>query len=242
MAKFTTSSLVVVLCALLLACLQGASSTPTVTTATTSSEVVFVTPHLNTQLYSNDGKNGTYPDLLDASISELQAGLERRDFSSVELVQAYLARIEEVNIHGPGLRAIIETSPLALQQAKKLDQERAAGKNRGALHGIPIVIKDNVATDSSLGMNTTAGSYTLLNSIVPGDSPSIATLRKAGAVILGKDLAPGEGLVPRLIGQGAIHVLLRRGWWWLLLLDWQRRVSDPRLRGRSFARRAITIS
>ncbi|SPO25618.1 related to Amidase family protein [Ustilago trichophora] len=186
MAKYTTSSLVVVLCALLLAYLQGASSTSAATTATTSSEIVFATPHLDMQLYSNDGKNGRYPDLLDASISELQAGLERRDFTSVELVQAYLARIDEVNIHGPGLRAIIETSPVALEQAEKLDQERVAGKSRGALHGIPIVIKDNVATDSSLGMNTTAGSYTLLNSIVPGDSPSIATLRKAGAVILGK--------------------------------------------------------
>ncbi|KAJ1025549.1 hypothetical protein NDA13_004357 [Ustilago tritici] len=60
------------------------------------------------------------------------------------------------------------------------------GKIRGPLHGIPIVVKDNVATDASLGMNTTAGSYSLLNSIVPGDSPSISTLRKAGAIIVGK--------------------------------------------------------
>lgn len=128
----------------------------------------------------------TYPDLLDASITQLQAGLERGDYTSVDLVKAYLARIEEVNINGPGLRAIIETSPVAIDQAQKLDDERAQGNTRGSLRGIPIVVKDNVATDAKLSMNTTAGSYTLLNSIVPGDSPSIRALRKAGAVILGK--------------------------------------------------------
>ncbi|TKY85632.1 hypothetical protein EX895_005171 [Sporisorium graminicola] len=132
------------------------------------------------------GAGAAYPDLLDAGITQLAAGLERGDYTSADLVAAYLARIEEVNVHGPGLRAIIETSPVAIDEARRLDDERAQGKTRSPLHGIPIVVKDNVATDSRLGMNTTAGSYTLLNSIVPGNSPSIATLWKAGAVILGK--------------------------------------------------------
>ncbi|SNX84226.1 related to Amidase family protein [Melanopsichium pennsylvanicum] len=184
MAKLVSSSLVVVLIATLLAYMQGANTAST----TKGHEVVIAAPDQSSSLReSNSNAELTaYPDLLDATIDSLQAGLSRGDFTGVDLVSAYLARIEEVNINGPGLRAIIETSPVALSEAAKLDQERIKGKIRGGLHGIPIVIKDNVATNSSLGMNTTAGSYTLLNSIVPYDSPSVTTLRKAGAVILGK--------------------------------------------------------
>ncbi|GAC94042.1 glutamyl-tRNA amidotransferase subunit A [Pseudozyma hubeiensis SY62] len=187
----------VVLLAVLLTYLQGASSSVTPLKASNDdASVAFgvkrdpASAFYAEDIYARNNNNASaadsYPDLLEATISQLQAGLTRGDFTSVDLVKAYLARIEEVNIHGPGLRAIIETSPVALDKAAFFDAERAAGKTRGPLHGIPIVIKDNVATDVSLGMNTTAGSYTLLNSIVPGDSPSISTLRKAGAVILGK--------------------------------------------------------
>ncbi len=83
--------------------------------------------------------------MLDAGIDELHAGLTKGEYTSVELVEAYLARIEEVNINGPGLRAIIETSPVALAEAERLDRERVTGHLRGPLHGIPIVVKDNVA-------------------------------------------------------------------------------------------------
>ena len=183
MFKLASSSLVVMLLATLLSYLQGASTTAT-NSPTTSREGVFATPELNVKFYADDAS--AYPDLLEADIDELQTGLARGDFSSVDLVAAYLARIQEVDVHGPGLRSIIETSPVALREAQRLDDERREGKSRGPLHGVPIVVKDNVATEAALGMNTTAGSYTLLNAIVARDSPSIATLRKAGAIILGK--------------------------------------------------------
>ncbi|KAJ7215188.1 amidase signature domain-containing protein [Mycena rebaudengoi] len=126
------------------------------------------------------------PDLYEASIVDLQAGLAAGRFTSVHLVKAYFARIEEVNINGPGLRAVIETNPFALQQAADLDRERSVLGQRSALHGIPILLKDIIATAASEGMNTTAGSYSLLGSIVPEDAGVVKRLRKAGAIILGK--------------------------------------------------------
>ncbi|KAG9088378.1 hypothetical protein FS749_002217 [Ceratobasidium sp. UAMH 11750] len=127
-----------------------------------------------------------YPDLYEASILELQAGLEKNQFTSVDLVKAYLARIDEVNLKGPQLRAVIETNPSALRQAAALDAERKTSGKRSPLHGIPILLKDNIATLASEGMNTTAGSFALLKSIVPGDATVAAKLRKAGAILLGK--------------------------------------------------------
>jgi amidase len=99
--------------------------------------------------------------------------------------QAYLARIAEVN---PILNALIETNPVAVAEAATLDTERKNGNVIGPLHGIPIIVKDNIATamtDSS-SMNTTAGSYALLGSVPPSDSTVAAKLKKAGAIILGK--------------------------------------------------------
>ncbi|CAE6442977.1 unnamed protein product [Rhizoctonia solani] len=136
--------------------------------------------HRITATYSKPPK---YPDLYEASILELQSGLDRCQFSSVDLVKAYLARIEEVNLKGPKLRAVIETNPNAVLQAASLDAERKRGKKRSPLHGIPILIKDNIA---SKGMNNTAGSHALFGSIVPGDATVTDKLRKAGAIILGK--------------------------------------------------------
>ncbi|TFK52905.1 amidase signature enzyme [Heliocybe sulcata] len=127
-----------------------------------------------------------YPDLCEAGILELQDGLSEAQFTSVDLVKAYLARIDEVNLKGPALRAVIETNPSALSQAAELDKERAQKGPRGSLHGIPLLVKDNIATLHSEGMNTTAGSYALLGSVVPRDAPVAAKLRAAGAIILGK--------------------------------------------------------
>ncbi|KAG9106994.1 hypothetical protein FRC07_008710, partial [Ceratobasidium sp. 392] len=127
-----------------------------------------------------------YPDLYEASILELQTGLDKGHFTSVDLVKAYLARIEEVNLKGPTLRAVIETNPLALKQAAALDAERKKSGNRSPLHGIPIMLKDAIATLASEGMNTTAGSHALFRSVVPGDATVAAKLRKAGAILLGK--------------------------------------------------------
>ncbi|KZT26146.1 amidase signature enzyme [Neolentinus lepideus HHB14362 ss-1] len=127
-----------------------------------------------------------YPDLYEAGILELQDGLTKGLFTSVDLVKAYLARIDEINLKGPALRAVIETNPNALSQAADLDNERAEKGSRGSLHGIPILVKDNIATLHSEGMNTTAGSYALLGSVVPRDAPAAAKLRAAGAILLGK--------------------------------------------------------
>ncbi|EJU00898.1 amidase signature enzyme [Dacryopinax primogenitus] len=123
---------------------------------------------------------------MQASFLELQNGLDYDDFTSVDLVNAYFARIEEVNLQGLALRAVIETNPAALAQAAELDWEPQVYGKRGPLHGIPIIIKDNIATTAEEGMNTTAGSYALLGSIVPGDSTVAEKLRRAGAIILGK--------------------------------------------------------
>lgn len=128
----------------------------------------------------------TLPDLYEASVSELRAGLDKGHFTSVDLVTAYIARIKEVNLQGPTLRAVIEINPHALLEAAARDTERHAGKERAALHGIPVLLKDNIATRIEDGMNTTAGSFALLGSVPPRDAHVVARLRAAGAVILGK--------------------------------------------------------
>ncbi|KAF8800154.1 amidase signature enzyme [Phlegmacium glaucopus] len=136
-----------------------------------------------------DGKTPSpieFPDLYEASVLELQAGLHAGHFSSVDLVKAYFARIEEVNLQGPELRAVLELNPSALEQAALLDKERKVKGKRSDLHGIPVLLKDNIATVASEGLNTTAGSFSLLGSVVPEDAGVVKRLRAAGAIILGK--------------------------------------------------------
>ncbi|KAL6709842.1 hypothetical protein ACN47E_000627 [Coniothyrium glycines] len=121
------------------------------------------------------------PLLLDATAEELSSGLAAGDFTSVDLVHAYVGRILEVN---PTLHMVTEINPDAWAIAKELDEERACGKLRGPLHGLPILIKNNIATADQ--MNNTAGSYALLGAKVPRDATVAAKLRAAGAIILGK--------------------------------------------------------
>ena len=126
--------------------------------------------------------NGTpFPPLIEATLEDLVRGLETKLFTSVDLVNAYVDRIFEVN---STLHMVTELNPDALEIAAVLDGERKCGKTRGPLHGIPILIKNNIATDDK--MNNTAGSYALLGAKVPKDSTMAAKLRKAGAIILGK--------------------------------------------------------
>ncbi|KAJ1303839.1 hypothetical protein OPQ81_008260 [Rhizoctonia solani] len=125
-------------------------------------------------------------DLYEASIAQLQFGLDNGDFKSVDLVRAYLGRIKQVNHAGPSLNAILETNAFALEQARALDDERKASGKRSALHGIPILVKDSISTLASEGMNTTSGSYALLGSVVRDEATVAAKLRNAGAIILGK--------------------------------------------------------
>lgn len=117
----------------------------------------------------------------EASISQLQSMMAAGRLSSRELTQAYLRRIGDLN---PIVGAVIQTNPNAVAIAAQLDSERRAGRVRGPLHGIPILLKDNVATADT--MQTTAGSLALVNSAVPEDAPLVARLRAAGAVVLGK--------------------------------------------------------
>ncbi|KAF5343741.1 hypothetical protein D9756_011530 [Leucocoprinus leucothites] len=135
-----------------------------------------------------DARSGSkvFPDLYEASVEDLQKGMEAGHFTSVDLVKAYFARIEEVNLRGPAIRAVLEINPSALSQAAALDHERKTRGKRGLLHGIPVLLKDNIATVASEGMNTTAGSFSLLGSIVPDDAGVVKRLRAAGAIILGK--------------------------------------------------------
>lgn len=118
---------------------------------------------------------------IEQTIPALQALLTSRELTSLELTLGYLERIAELN---PLLRAVIETNPSAPAIAARLDGERRRGAVRGPLHGIPILLKDNIATGDQ--MQTTAGSLALVNSRVPGDAVLADRLRAAGAVILGK--------------------------------------------------------
>ena len=122
-----------------------------------------------------------FPALINVTLDDLQCGLENKLFRSVDLVHAYVDRVNEVN---GTLRAVTELNPDAVAIAKELDRERKHGKIRGPLHGIPIIIKNNIATDDK--MNNTAGSYALLGAKVPRDSTIAHKLRRAGAIILGK--------------------------------------------------------
>ncbi|KAF3915143.1 hypothetical protein ABW20_dc0102988 [Dactylellina cionopaga] len=121
------------------------------------------------------------PDLIDITIDEITSLLQDNCFTSYQLTQAYISRINEVN---DKLHPVEEINPDALEIAKSLDAERKSGKVRGPLHGIPILVKDNIATFDK--MNTTASSFALLGAKPPADSTVAAKLREAGAIILGK--------------------------------------------------------
>ncbi|KAF2223838.1 amidase signature domain-containing protein, partial [Elsinoe ampelina] len=121
------------------------------------------------------------PLLQEATLAELNAGLEKRQFTSVDLVKAYSARILEVN---GTLNVVTEINPDAIRIARESDRRRRAGRLRGPLDGIPVLIKNNIATADQ--MSNTAGSFSLLGAKVANDATVAAKLRKAGAVILGK--------------------------------------------------------
>ncbi|XP_073313826.1 probable amidase At4g34880 [Primulina huaijiensis] len=120
----------------------------------------------------------------EATIDDLRTAFDRNQLTSKKLVEFYFAEIERLN---PLLKGVIEINPDAIHQAEKADQEREArdfGSVLPKLHGIPILLKDNIATKDKL--NTTAGSLALLGSIVPRDAGVVKKLREAGAIILGK--------------------------------------------------------
>jgi amidase len=123
-------------------------------------------------------------ELDEVTIADLQERMEAGRSSAAEISDVYLKRIAEVDRKGPTLRSVLETNPDALADAKVLDAERKAGKVRGPLHGIPVLLKDNIDTTGK--MMTTAGSLALEEAPMPSDAFIVARLREAGAVILGK--------------------------------------------------------
>jgi amidase len=123
-------------------------------------------------------------DLDEITIDELQNQMAAGALSARVVVEAYLQRIDAIDRAGPTLRSIIETNPDALAVAEALDRERASGQVRGPLHGIPIVVKDNI--DTADRMQTTAGSLALAGTCAARDAPVAARLRQAGAILLAK--------------------------------------------------------
>ena len=123
---------------------------------------------------------GAFP-LEEATLDELQRRMQTGEETSRTLTEKYLERIRVLD---PTLHAVLETNPDALGDASVLDAERRVGNIRGPLHGIPVLLKDNIATTGR--MHTTAGSVALLEATVPREALLVGRLRAAGAVVLGK--------------------------------------------------------
>lgn len=142
----------------------------------------YILLQLQGSFAASNGGDSHLPHLLDATLDELRAGLDAGRFTSVELTKAYIARINEVN---DDLHAVTEINPDALNIAAELDRERnKATKPLKPLHGIPVLVKNNIGTADKL--NNTAGSTALLGSKLKEDSTVAKKLREAGAIILGK--------------------------------------------------------
>src|SRR4051795_9026555 len=122
-------------------------------------------------------------DLERLSVADMQSKMAAGQLSSVQLARAYIDRIAAVNARGPGINAVRLVNPRALQDAAVLDLERTTGHLRGPLHGVPVLVKDNLDV---AGLPTSAGNVALQNSIPDKDSTVVVRLRAAGAVILGK--------------------------------------------------------
>jgi amidase len=125
-----------------------------------------------------------HPEIEEMTIAQMQQLMERGDMTATSLLGAYLERIEQLDRRGPELRSIIEVNPDAVTIAEQLDRERQQTGPRGPLHGIPILVKDNI--DTADKMTTTAGSLALEGSHPLQDATVAARLRAAGAIIVGK--------------------------------------------------------
>jgi amidase len=145
--------------------------------------LAIATPAVSKTRRANAGRVPAF-ELEEISIAELQKGMQEGRFTACSLTEKYLERIRQIDQRGPAVNAVIEINPDALSIASVLDKERKEKGARGPLHGIPVLIKDNVGTHDR--MVTTAGSLALAGSIPPHDSFVARKLREAGAVIVGK--------------------------------------------------------
>ena len=130
------------------------------------------------------GGSGATAGLSELSVAEIQRRMAAGSLSSEQLTNYFLRRIDQLDRNGPRVNSVIELNPEALAIARALDDERRTKGPRGPLHGVPVLIKDNIATHDR--MQTTAGSLALAGSIAPNDAFIVARLRAAGAVLLGK--------------------------------------------------------
>ena len=162
-----------------------ASTLATAAAATVGTMTTLVPMHTAQATEPNDdgAQPGVFP-YAELSVAELQSRMTKGTLTSRTLTAAYLSRIAAVDRSGPTLNSVIETNPDALTIAAERDAERRAGKVRGPLHGIPVLIKDNI--DSADRMQTTAGSLALVGKPAPRDAFIVQRLREAGAVLLGK--------------------------------------------------------
>ena len=158
------------------------------TLATVGLATLFVEGCNNTTKNIEDDSiqsDGTIPfDLDEETISSLSKKLALATYSSQQLVELYLKRIENIDKGGPKLNSIIELNPDAILIAKQMDNERKDGKIRGPFHGIPILLKDNIDTMDK--MQTTAGSLAMIGNFASNDAFIVKKLRDAGAIIIGK--------------------------------------------------------
>ena len=122
-------------------------------------------------------------ELTAATIEEVNTAIDAGELNSVELVELFLDRIDAYDKQGPAINAVLTLNPEALEQARALDEERARSGRRSPLHGIPVLLKDNMDTAD---LPTTAGSFLLQDSIPPDDAFIVQQLREAGAIILAK--------------------------------------------------------
>lgn len=156
------------------------SAQPNATTTITSSSLFPLEQNVGTSAIFPMSPCGTF-DLEEATIDQMQHAMATGILTSQQLVLCYITRTFQTNSY---INTLLQLNPDALAIAAALDAERAAGHVRGPLHGIPFTVKDNIATADAL--ETTAGSWALLGSIVPRDAFVVAQLRAAGAVLLGK--------------------------------------------------------
>lgn len=130
------------------------------------------------------GWNPVYEDIVEMTVAEMQSAMEAGWMTSRQLTGMYLTRIADLDKNGPKVNSVIALNPDVLHIAEAMDTERENGNARGPLHGIPIILKDNI--DTADGMPNTAGSLALANNFRSEDSTVAARLRAAGAVIIGK--------------------------------------------------------
>lgn len=133
-----------------------------------------------------DNKAEDLFELNEATIDSLQEAMKSGKYSSQKITQLYLDRIQQIDKSGPKLNSVIEINPDAISIAAQMDEERKNGKIRGPLHGIPVLIKDNI--DTADKMQTTAGALALEGNIAKKDAFIVTKLREAGAVLLGKPI------------------------------------------------------